>query len=675
MTFRRAVTCLALLLVSSLALVIALSAGPAGLGYAFLYGLALVPGLPIGFRLFGSRHAAGWIVGAAAGYLLTTLGLWLTIAVRAPHAVTFLGAWVATAAIAWGLTRGDGPPLIAAPAWTSRDTAVLLLVLLLVPAIAGPPFIKLGARDAEGNRYYRAYFSADFVWHMAVTAEVKKFAMPPRNMFMPHRPLHYYWGYFLLPAAVSGTGPRALTGIEGNLKVNAIGTATLLVASMFIMAWLAVPRAFAVAGAVTLTIVASSFEGAYEIVRLMRRGAPLSALRDINIDAVSNWQFGGLRVDGIPRCFWWVPQHSMAYILGLAALAIANAAGSAAPLSVHALTGLSLAGAIAFNPFVGALFALAWGLGIAFDAVRSPDPLRRLVRCAVATVPAGAALVWCVANQMTGGASGMLRFGLVGNARHAPLFNLFLSLGPTLIPAAIGLATAWRLRRTRALAAPIALIAVSLVVMHFVVLASDDSWIGFRTGHLILLAASPLIAASLAAPGGWRRIALAVAMIAFLAGLPTTIVDVYNAQDITNRADGPGFPWTQVVDAKQDEALTWVRKSTATEATVQLDAVARKKTTWSIIPSFGERRMAAGEPRTLVDDPEYHERSERVRRMYATGDAQEAWNLAHELRIDYVWIDEVERTAYPAGMAKFETAPQYFAPAFKNDRVTIFRVQ
>lgn len=648
----------------------------AGVLYAVLYLLALVPGLPLGFALFGRRHAAGWIVGAGLGYFLTAIALWLPIALRVPSGPAFIGAWAGTALLAWVLTRSVRAPLVVVPAWTPRDTRALLLVLLLVPAIAGPPFARLGERDTQGNRYYRAYFTADFVWHMAVTSEIKKFAMPPRNMFMPHRPLHYYWGYFLLPGAVSGSGPRALADVERNLIVNAIGTALLLVSSMFIVAWLVVPRAWPAAAAVTLVVIASSAEGFFETARLIRHGGSLSALREVNIDAMSNWwPPGGLRIDGIPRCFWWVPQHSTSYVLGLGAMAIAAAAGSGGSLAVYALAGLALGGAIAFNPFVGALFAMAWGLGLAIDALRSPDPVARLTRCAVAVVPAAAGLSWCIGNRMTGGATGMLQFGLLGNARNAPLFNLFFSLGPTLVPAFVGLLAASYLRAWRALAAPLALVAVSLVAMHFVVLTGDDSWIGFRAGHLILVAAPALVACGFAAAGALRRLAVAVGVVALIIGLPTTIIDVYNAQDVSNLKDGPGFPWTQVIDRNQGQALDWVKRATSLLDTVQLDPLARNRTTWSIIPSFGERRMAAGDPRTLVSDPEYRERSERVRQMYATADAKQAWDLARGLRIDYVWIDEVERAAYPSGMPKFEASPQYFAPAFKNERVTIYRVQ
>src|SRR5205085_7388497 len=41
--------------------------------YGAIYALALTPGLPVGFALFGRRHAAAWIVGGALGYFLTSL--------------------------------------------------------------------------------------------------------------------------------------------------------------------------------------------------------------------------------------------------------------------------------------------------------------------------------------------------------------------------------------------------------------------------------------------------------------------------------------------------------------------------------------------------------------------------------------------------------------------------
>ena len=53
----------------------ALGNGPAGWLYLFFYGLAILPGLPIGFALFGREHAGGWIAGASVGYALDRLGV------------------------------------------------------------------------------------------------------------------------------------------------------------------------------------------------------------------------------------------------------------------------------------------------------------------------------------------------------------------------------------------------------------------------------------------------------------------------------------------------------------------------------------------------------------------------------------------------------------------------
>ena len=39
--------------------------GPAALLYLLLYALVVLPGLPLGFALFGRRHPAGWIAGIA----------------------------------------------------------------------------------------------------------------------------------------------------------------------------------------------------------------------------------------------------------------------------------------------------------------------------------------------------------------------------------------------------------------------------------------------------------------------------------------------------------------------------------------------------------------------------------------------------------------------------------
>jgi hypothetical protein len=648
------------------------------LGYAAIYALALLPGLPLGFALFGRRHAAGWISGAALGYVLTALAVWGPIALGAPSPLTFAVSWIVVTAIAWVAARGLREPLVPLPAWTRRDTLALAAVWALTLAIAVPPFVRAGASDAQGNRYYRAYFTADFVWHAALTSEIAKFTTPPRNPYLANRPIHYYWTYYLLPAAVAGTARGALADVQTCLKVNAVATALLFVSAIFICAWAALPRAWPIAAGVALAIVASSAEGAFALWRLWQRGVPIGEVRNLNIDALSNWWFGGLRIDGLQRCFWWVPQHSMAYALGLVALTLVHAAGSGAPLGAIVLAGVALAGSAMMNPFVGGIFALVWGVAVAIDAARSGAFVARLLRHAVAAVPVVLALAWCIANQMVEGGGSALQFGWLGDARNAPVATLMLSLGPALVAALVGVAV-YRPREGRFPVAALALAGVSLVLLYFVRLNVDPSWVGFRAGQMFLVAVPALIAGGLASQGARRRVAVIIAVVTLLAGAPTTLIDAYNAQDITNFNESPIGPWTVTITRDERDGLDWLRHTTPSTAIVQMDPTARARSTWSLIPSFAERRMAAGQPISLLGGTtpgtEYADRSARVKTMYETPSADDAWRIARSLRIDYIWIDKVERAAYPSGVAKFDAAPQRFAPAFKNAEVAIYRVQ
>jgi hypothetical protein len=161
----------------------------------------------------------------------------------------------------------------------------------------------------------------------------------------------------------------------------------------------------------------------------------------------------------------------------------------------------------------------------------------------------------------------------------------------------------------------------------------------------------------------------------FVAGLPTTIIDVYNAQDTTNRAMSPGgFRWTIDITPEEQAAFDWIRRATPREAVVQMEPTARERETFSLLPSFAERRMGAGSALPLLTDAEHNRRLEVVRHMYATVDADEARAIARRFGIDYVYVDRVEREHFPSGIAKFEMSP-HFLPVYRNDEVRIYAVR
>ena len=79
----------------------ALGDGAAGWLYLLCYALAALPGLPLGFALFGRGHAGGWIAGVLLGYALTAIAIWAPIAAHVPSAPAFLIAWAAMTALMW----------------------------------------------------------------------------------------------------------------------------------------------------------------------------------------------------------------------------------------------------------------------------------------------------------------------------------------------------------------------------------------------------------------------------------------------------------------------------------------------------------------------------------------------------------------------------------------------
>lgn len=664
---------LAVLLAGSLALLAWLFAGgPSGWLYAAIYAAAIAPGLPLGFALFGRRHGAGWVFGALLGYGLTQLALWAVIAAGFASPGAFVAGWAVLMTAGWLAARAvPAPPAIAMPPWVKADTRALLLVLLMAAALIGITYRNIGRRDAEGNRYYRAYFTADFLWHTALASEVGKFSLPPRNPYLAPRTMNYYWTYFLLPSTVASAGPAPLRDVQACLEANACYSALLMLGALFLLARTAVPSAGPAAGAVALGVLAASAEGLYAVVDLVSRGRPLAGLTDMNIDAVTAWRYGGLRIDNIPRSLWYTPQHTTSAALGLVALAIASTAGSEATMAAIAGAGLALGLSTTLNPLLGGICSIVYGMAITADALAQEGGWRRVPRHLIAAVPVAAAVAWGAASRVMDGAGSALEFGFVGYARNHPVLTLLLSTGPLLLPAAAGLWPA-RSRNRRALAVGAAALAVGLLLLYLVRI-SDASWVGFRAGQIILIALTVLLAPVLASLRRNGRAILAVLILA--AGLPTTVIDAWNAQDIGNRRPGPGFRWTIWITPDQQEAFAWIRRNTPPTAIVQMEPVVRGRDQWTLIPSFAGRRMAAGLPISLLPLPEYQERSDRVRTIYATPRAADAADEARRLRIDYLYVDGTDLQAYPEGTRKFDDAPGLFERVFANGTVRIYRVR
>ena len=653
--------------------------GPGGVLYLLLYLGALLPGLPVGWRLFGRRHAAGWIAGGLLGYAFTAFALWATVAAGVPRMPVMAGAWAVLTGVTWvPSVRRRPQPLVALPAWTRRDTTALLLLLLVVPALVAPTVGRVGTVDEGGSERYRAYFTADFLWHGALTAELARFDMPPKDPYAGDQVLNYYWLYFLLPGCALGTNPFGVWPLAlPILKVNLLLSGLLFIGMLASFTWSIVPRAGAAAAGVALAVLAASAEGSYALYAALAHGRGLDSLRQLNIDAITAWVFQSLTIDGLPRSLWYTPQHAMACALGLLALMAAAGARREGAWRAALLAGISLGCSLATSPFLGGAFSLIYGATVLLRPHGGwRHTLRALVAHAFAAVPVLAALGWCLWNLTFEGAGSAVAIGYSGPITKAPLVMPALALGPLLVAAAAGVLFG-RARAASTLAPALAGGGIGLVLLYFVTMpGADIVWIGWRAGQILLLTLTPLAALGFAAAAEapFKAAGWVAAAAVFAVGLPTTVIDTYNAQDIWNRRMGAGFRWTVVVSPDQRRAFEWIRHETPSRAIVQMDIVARGRETWTNIPTFAARRMAAGLPISLLRKPLYVERAERVRQMFATGDAEEASGIAASLGIDFVYADAIERREYGAGLSKFDARPELFEPVFRGGEASVYRV-
>ena len=100
----------------------------------------------------------------------------------------------------------------------------------------------------------------------------------------------------------------------------------------------------------------------------------------------------------------------------------------------------------------------------------------------------------------------------------------------------------------------------------------------------------------------------------------------------------------------------------------------RQRDSWSLIPSFAQRNMAAGLPISLLKIPEYEVRSEAVKAIYAGEDPKEAARIAHSMHISYLYVDVTDRKTYP-GAGKFDVSPQFFQPVFRSGDAGVYAVR
>jgi hypothetical protein len=573
-----------------------------------------------------------------------------------------------------GLARGR----FAARATRPADVYAVLILIALVPALVGRPFARVGEEVPDG-RAYRAYFTADMVWRMAVVAELSKGEFPPRNPFYRGDRMHYYWLAHLLPAAEYRLLHKRVT-IEQVLLTHSVALDVAFVMFLFGFARQWIESTGAVLVSCLAALLGSSFEGTERLVHYWREGAPWTLLETLNIDAVTRWFYGSLPVDGLQRLLWYQPHHSTGYSLGLSAVLLAGRAQEPLSPRVMLLCGTLLGLCLLLSTFSAIMLTVMVGL-VALIRCISERAWRKILPAAIAgAVPLLAATALAFSLHYVD-RSGSSLFRILANPlafQHTTVV-LVLSFGPLLAGAIVG--TVFAMKAQRQPFMPILVIVAISFVFYFFVDLKDHQfvYVGWRAGHLLFIAFTVLTALAIQElirrPPPVRATLVVTGALLLLLSVPTFAIDFYNTQDISNRRFGPGFPWTLVLSHDELAMFQWIKSYTRPNAIVQVEPFTRDPSTWAYVPAFAERRMSAGLPISMVPLHKYEAASAQIRALYEETDPRRAYQRAAQLGIDYLIVGTPERQAYPAFEEMLASSPVHFRPVFKRLDVSLYAVE
>jgi hypothetical protein len=621
-------------------------------------------------------HRTAWLVGPALGFAFSVFGLFLLWSAGLRNVIALLLAPGFTLLLSAAVRRFGGVRL-RLPWLGRRDLVCVAAALLLVPLITWLPYDHIREPVADGEAY-RSYFTADFIWAMTVTNELAKAQMPPVNPFNVTEPLHYYWMAHLL----SGASYHSFEGLglttEHIVLVNGLEFSAAFVAFFYWLGRAAGASPVWAALFVIIGFVANSYEGADMLRSIVVHGDSWETLRVTNIDAVTRWFYKGMAIDGMQRLLLYQPHHLTGYVASLSSLWLVALARDVSQPAIGLWAGILLALGVLFSTFSAVMLAPAVGVVLIVRLVQQ-RAVRRLPICGF--LSAGPLIVGVLLTQILGytrrGDGLLLTVGLNPVAvNHWPRV-LFLSLGPLLLIGVPALAR-WPWVRERGLA-PTVLTVVALM-FYFLVDVPDMGgvWVGWRSGHMLQIAFAVAGAAALTAFWRQRRIRWAVAVavaVAVLFAVPTVAIDVYNAQDITNRKQAATFPWTLVITPSQRAAFDWIRQHTPLDAVVQAEPYVRGAATWAAVPAFAERRMAAGLPISMIPLRPYQQASDNVRfGIFQSATVEEAHGWAEFLTVNYLFVGDPEQQTYQKQVERMRARGDLFETVFRNEEALVLRV-
>ncbi len=575
--------------------------------------------VPVGYLVSTAFSVILILFGIKQGYLVLTIVTAINLVLIAGYRKIM------------GETGSDTP-------WNSRGRGFLVTALILVLVIMVLlliPYIHVG-KVTPGGVAYRAYFSGDYLKHVAVTAELLRGDLPPENPFYAGETLHYYWMYYIYPAMM--TDILGVDSLEPVLK-----SVNFYMAGIFLWLWFLTVRTLVpgrwlwpVVG--LIPFVAYSFEGITVLrhMRGMNRG--LEEFFRYNVDGHSRWLFGAPEINGLYRLLVYNMQHIIPAAIFLVCILILGSR----PVFKHKtalVLGLLCGLTIGHSGFLGSFLTL-WLAGcVAFSGNLNRLDIRNRVYLLVllGIFPAISMAIYKWGFLMLGSRV-PLQIALVTPLKTHPFLFFFLNFGVAL-PGIAGIFFWRRFNR------PVILLAIlSITVISLVTAADWGSDVAVKVGYTAAIALTLLLGSLLTLLNRVRPVQYILVTVILLAFIPASIAP---AMEVLNFSDIENPRYLSLITNRDLRAYRWIREHLPESAIVQKGLRANLiEAPYSAIPTFAHRHTFCGDWMHghifLIPEPPYKARVEIVNTIFSSQDAGEIQTLCNLHGIQFIYWGEKE---------------------------------
>lgn len=533
------------------------------------------------------------------------------------------------------------------------------------------PYKNLGVLVGD-NYLYAWLFGHDFINRLVHVESLSK-GMPLESMLFSGEKLSYYWLGYVFPALLHNMKSVTLE-IQQLLQLTQLYYSILTTAALilFLKKYIQEKKIFIITVMLALCC--------YSYVWLINVGVKVLTLASKLFPFVmdkSVMNFSGFS-HGFYRFFLVEPQAILA--IGVM-LMILNLYGTSMTTYRCILIG-SLLGLLFGVEATNGIMLMLWfgGMGLYYfimhKQARFQLALKHIiaVTCAVLVY----AVLFSIKMYSFSTGKGALQLSLNWFALKEGVAYLPIAYGPPFILGMAGLIRIFKKRET-----------YSHWVIHYIVLLGVGLFFVFfiqnsTEYHFGLLKATRIIPISLLMLTVYffqsrvdtDKIGKGIIFLILLA-FPSIISDNLIASDISN-------PSTFVRVADMD-AARWIKNNIPPDAIVQAepnypgvdDNGIWPKYAYSFIPIFAHRKTAIGEWKVSSQEhgrpEEVAERFRAIKRMYSSKYIKECLDVINRYRINYIYVGDLERSAYGDGLVKFNNGT-YFSIVYKRGNTLIYKV-